>query len=193
MNRREILTGCVTLLGALSSVSRAMAQDRTAEGFAVRFLTDLVQIANGGQPARVREHLRPIIDTKYAFDTAFAGIRISDGQRQRLTELMLTFLAREAILVAEYAQGGQLRSESSRSVQLGTMVNLTYRDNHGPYPLNVLLARSDTGVGYLVRDFGSERDSSVVTKLAYATNSLQAVTSDTDIWIRSFEEVLGEG
>jgi hypothetical protein len=44
-----------------------------------------------------------------------------------------------------------------------------------------------------VRDFGSERDSSVVTKLAYATNSLQAVTSDTDIWIRSFEEVLGEG
>lgn len=192
MKRRFLLSGLASM-GTLALALPVIAQESTAEGYAVRFLTELVQVASGGQPATVREHLRPIIDMQYAFDTAFAGIRISDGQRQRLTELMLTFLAREAILVAEYAQRGQLRSESSRSVQLGTMVNLTYRDNHGPYPLNVLLARSDTGVGYLVRDFGSERDSSVVTKLAYATNSLQAVTSDTDIWIRSFEEVLGEG
>jgi hypothetical protein len=190
MKRRDVLTGFLALLGATGSVPRAMAQDRTAEGYAVQFLTDLVQVASGGQPATVREHLRPIIDMQYAFDTAFAGIRISDGQRERLTELMLTFLAREAILVAEYAQGGQLRAEGSRSVQLGTKVDLTYRDSHGPYPLSVLLVRSDRGGGYLVRDFGSERASSVVTKLAYVTNSLQAVTSDTDIWIRSFEEVL---
>jgi hypothetical protein len=190
MNRRDVLTGILTLFGAIGSVSRALAQDRTAEGYAVQFLTDLVQVASGGQPATVREHLRPIIDMQYVFDTAFAGIRISDGQREHLTELMLTFLARESILVADYAQGGQLRAERSRSAQLGIMVDLTYHDIHGPYPLNVLLARSDRGVGYLVRDFGSERASSVVTKLAYATNSLQAVTSDTDIWIRSFEEVL---
>lgn len=189
MKRRGFLCGALSI-GTGALVSPVTAQDRTAEGYAVRFLTDLVQVASGGQPATVREHLRPIIDMQYAFDTAFAGIRISDAQRERLTELMMTFLAREAILVADYARSGQLRAEASRSVQLGTMVDITYRDSHGPYPLSVLLARSDRGVGYLVRDFGSEKDSSVVTKLAYATNSLQAITSDTDIWIGSFEEVL---
>lgn len=193
LDRRTALMGLLGGIPALALATPSLAQGRGAGDFASGFLADLMQVAGGGSVGAVNEYLRGRVDTQYAFDVAFAGIGANEGEKRRLAELMMQFLSREAVMLAAMAKGGSMRLNGSRVVEQGTMVNVSYRDSSGPYPLFVLVGEGEQFGTHLVRDFGSSEESSVVTKLAYATRSLQQVTPDAGVWIGSFERSLAGG
>jgi hypothetical protein len=138
--------------------------------------------------------LRPRIDTEYGYRVAFEPVTgiVSPAQRERLGNLMVRFIAREAVVIGQVGQDGQVRFDRTRETDAGTEVELTYRDANGEYPMTVLVSRSLVDGRLLIRDVGSPELSSVVSKLRYATQSLAAATPDADIWITAFEQALGE-
>ena len=192
MDRRCLLMSFAGVF-ALAFGVPAGAQSRGTGDFASRFLRDLLRVAQSGSVGAVSEYLRDRVDTQYAFDNAFEGIAAGEGQKRRLAELVLLFLSREAIMLADMSQGGQMRVSGSRSVEQGTMVDVAYRDAAGDYPLFVLVGEGEQLGSNLVKDFGSSEESSVVSRLAYAMQSLQQVTPDADVWIESFSRSLAEG
>ena len=82
--------------------------------------------------------------------------------------------------------------DSSTQTDAGTMVEATYRDSAGEYPFNVLVGRELVGGRLLIRDMGSPRVNSVVTKLTAATVSLAQASPDANVWITAFERALAE-
>lgn len=75
---------------------------------------------------------------------------------------------------------------------VGTMVEMLFRDGHGDYPFGVLVGRDRDGGRLLIRDIGSPRQSSVVANLTYATQSLSQASPDADVWISAFEGALSQ-
>jgi hypothetical protein len=188
--RWVLMTGLAGL--AVISGGPSAAQGDVAGDVAQRFIRDLLATAQSGNEAAVTEFLRSRVDTAYGFQVAFADVpSITPGQRQRLSELLLRFIAREAVLVADIARNGQMRVVTARPVEAGTLVEGMFRDSAGEYPFNVLVANDPATGRFLVRDMGSPRQSSVVSKLAYATQSLQIATPDAEVWITAFEQALG--
>lgn len=116
--------------------------------------------------------------------------RVSERQKRRLFDLMIQFVSMEVLILSDYANGGRMEVEGMRRVDGGTLVEATFSDRHGDYPFNVLVARPSVGGQLMVRDMGSPRQSSVMTKLAYATQSLSRVTPDAEVWISAFEDTL---
>lgn len=186
----NVAAGLLLVCAAGSAVAQTDLARQTAE----TFIDEMIVTARSQDRSQMEAFLRDRIDTDYAFDVAFAPVTgvVSPGQRERLANLMLRFTAGEAIFLAQYAQSGELRFDGSTRTDAGTMVEATYRDAAGEYPFNVLVGRDLVGGRLLIRDMGSPRVNSVVTKLTAATTSLAQATPDANVWITAFERALAE-
>lgn len=170
----------------------AFAQD--ARQTAQTFVDGMLRVSDARDVTAMEAFLRENIDTSYGFEIAFAPVTgaVSPSQRDRLSALLLRFMAREAVLVGSVGRGGELRLVGTSEIEAGTMVEMNFRDSNGEYPFGVLVGRERENGRLLVRDMGSPRQSSVVTKLTYATQSLSLASPDANVWISAFEGALGE-
>lgn len=190
MKRRTFVAGL--LMAGVTVGSPAVAQSAQERQKAEEFLRGILGAARGRSRAPVEQFIRQNVDLQYGYEMAVApaaGI-VSEGQRQRLFDLMIKFVSMEVLILADYANGGRVRMEGTRRTDAGTLVEASFSDSHGEYPFNVLVARPGVGGQLMVRDMGSPRQSSVMTKLASATQSLAQVTPDAEVWISSFERTL---
>ena len=171
----------------------AQSSDELAGQEARRFVADLMAVGGRDDPAAMEAFLRDRVDLSHAFDAAFEPVNgvVSQGQRERLTELMIRFMAREALMVADMAGGGEFQLTGTRRGEGGIQVEGVFRDAAGDYPFTVLMGEGAMGATPPVRDLGSPRASSVVSKLRYTTTSLALVTTDADLWIEAFEKAVG--
>ena len=193
MRRRTFVAAAAALLLAHPAAAPAQSSDEIAGQEARRFLADLIATGAGGDAAAMEAFLRDRVDMGYAFDAAFepvAGI-VTQGQRQRLTELMMRFMSREALMVADMARGGEFRLTGTRRGEDGIQVEGVFHDAAGNYPFFVLMGEGAMGARPPILDLGSPLASSVVAKLRYATTSLALVTTDADLWIEAFEKAVG--
>ena len=181
------------LVLARPSAALAQSSDDLAGQEARRFVADLMAVGGRDDPAAMEAFLRERVDLGRAFDAAFEPVSgvVSSGQRERLTELMTRFMAREALMVADMARGGEFQLTGTRRGEDGIQVEGVFRDAAGDYPFTVLMGEGAMGSRPPVLDLGSPRASSVVAKLRYTTTSLALVTTDADLWIEAFEKAVG--
>lgn len=176
----------------LSTSSVAVAQD--ARATAEAFVDGLLEMSGSQDVSAMEAYLRENIDTDYGFDVAFRPVTgvVSSAQRQRLSALMLRFMARESVVIGTVGRGGNVTMVGTSETDVGTMVEMLFRDGHGDYPFGVLVGRDRDGGRLLIRDIGSPRQSSVVANLTYATQSLSQASPDADVWISAFEGALSQ-
>lgn len=184
------IVSAAVLLGVVAP-SEARAQGgASAEQVAADFAADLAVTAERGQRDAMASFLAERVDLPHAFEAAFEPIAaITNAQQQaRLGELMTLMLADEARLMMDAARGGQFQITGSRQVQEGRLVEGTFRDGAGDYPFAILVGVQAGQMAVL--DLGSPRQSSVVTRLSYVTSALAQASTDPEIWIAAFEQVL---
>lgn len=171
-----------------------LAQSDLPRQTAETFINDMIATSRLNDRARMTAFLRERVDTSYAFDVAFAPVTdvVSGGQRERLSNLILAFIAGEALVLADAAGSGEMRFDTTSNTEAGTLIQGTYRDGAGEYPFNVLVSSELRNGRLLIKDMGSPRVSTVVTRLAYATTSLAQATPDANVWITAFERALAE-
>lgn len=176
----------------MSTSSGAIAQD--ARATAEAFVDGLLEMSGSQDVSAMEAYLRENIDTDYGFDVAFRPVTgvVSGAQRERLSSLMLRFIARESVVIGTVGRGGDVTMVGTSETDVGTMVEMLYRDSEGDYPFGVLVGRDRDGGRLLIRDVGSPRQSSVVANLTYATQSLSQASPDADVWISAFEAALSQ-
>lgn len=176
----------------MSTSSVVLAQD--ARATAEAFVDGLLDLSGSRDVTAMEAYLRENIDTDYGFEVAFRPVTgvVSSAQRERLSALMLRFIARESVVIGTVGRGGDVSIVGTSESQLGTMVEMVYRDDDGDYPFGVLVGPNREGGRLLIRDVGSPRQSSVVSNLTYATQSLAQASPDADVWISAFEDALGQ-
>lgn len=177
----------------MSMSSAALAQD--ARATAEAFVDGLLELSGSQDVSAMEAYLRENIDTSYGFDVAFRPVTgiVSGAQRERLSALMLRFIARESVVIGTVGRGGDVTMVGTSETDVGTIVEMLYRDSDGDYPFGVLVSRDRNNNGRLmIRDVGSPRQSSVVANLTYATQSLSQASPDADVWISAFESALGQ-
>lgn len=194
MNRRALLrvvAGAALMLAARGAA--AQSDEAVAEDAAESFVRDLIAAGARRDPAEVEALLRERADLPWAFSQAFAPVEgvVSSAQRDRLTELMVRFMAYEVMMLADLAQEGRFRMAGARREDDGIRVEGVFQDGAGDYFFSVLMGEPGPGTPPGVRDIASPRASSVAAKLRYATTSLAQVTTDADVWIRAFEKAVG--
>lgn len=195
LNRRALGQALLVagLAAAFGTGAVGQASGEMASNAARSFIDDLLAVSVRNDVGAMDAFLRERVDTRFAFETAFAPVDgiVSPGQKDRLAALMLRFLAREALAVGEVARGGEFQLAGTERVEAGTLVEGMFRDAAGDYPFTVLVGPESADGRQLILDFGSPRASTVVTRLAYATNALAQVSPDAEVWITAFEQAVG--
>lgn len=183
-----ILLVVVMALGSVSASAQTTLAQQRGDGF----VRELMNAAGSKNRDTVEGFLRENMDANYAFNVAFEPVTgiVSPAEQQRLADLMIKFTAYQVLLLAEYAQNGEMRIVGSEQVPEGTRINAMYRDFAGDYPFFVVVGRDLVNGRLLIKDMGSPQVNSVVTNLRYATQSLALGTTDASIWIDSFEKSL---